>query len=123
MKIYLAGGFHSGWQDRVIAACPQHQFFDPRVTRGLDPPRYTFVDIMCICLSDVVLAYMEVSNPSGIGLAFEVGYAMGLQKPVILICEKEDRYFMIVKEAVTVEVPTLKDAIEVLNRVQPVEGS
>ena len=38
--------------------------------------------------SDAVLFYFEESNPSGLGSAFEVGYAVAKGKPVVFIDEK-----------------------------------
>jgi len=31
MKIYLAGGFHSGWQDEVKRIASKHTYFDPKI--------------------------------------------------------------------------------------------
>ena len=38
--------------------------------------------------ADIVFFYFEDSNPSGLGSAFEVGYAVAQSKPVIFIDEK-----------------------------------
>lgn len=34
MKIYLSGGMHSGWQQRVKRACPGPEYLDPCEPRG-----------------------------------------------------------------------------------------
>jgi nucleoside 2-deoxyribosyltransferase len=87
-KVYLAGGMRSGWQETVMAACPGVEWLDPR-THGLrDPKEYTAWDLQAVRDADVVFAYLEKSNPYGFNLAFEVGYAHALGKPIIFVDEK-----------------------------------
>jgi nucleoside 2-deoxyribosyltransferase len=88
MKIYLAGGLNSGWQDEVKKQCHGVQFFDPR----LDSPqthayKFTQGDVKGLNESDIVFAYYELSNPSGLGLAFEIGYALAQGKQIIYVDE------------------------------------
>ena len=90
MKIYLAGGFHSGWQDRVKQDAPQHEYFDP--AKDADQRfayRWTAQEIEAVKWCDMVFAYFEATNPSGRGLAKEMGWATILDKPVIYIDEHE----------------------------------
>jgi len=84
MKIYLAGGMRTAWQDEVIARLPSgHTIFDPR-THGLtEPSDYTRWDLDRVAESDILVAGMGAENPSGFGLSVEVGYAHALGKPVI----------------------------------------
>ena len=100
MKVYLAGGMKSRWQDLVIAEFPGVQFIDPR-SHGLKDERdYTKWDLDGIRACDVVFAYMDSENPSGFGLSLEVGFAHGIGKPVIYVCEDttdRQRFFGMVR--------------------------
>jgi hypothetical protein len=87
-KVYLAGGFRSGWQDRVIAGVSRFSFFDPRVHGLQDNGHYTLWDLEAIRRSDLVFAYLEATNPGGYALALEVGFAKALGKRIILVDEK-----------------------------------
>ena len=90
MKVYLAGGQKSGWQDRVKEYVPNNQYFDPR--KDADQRfAYRFVqkDIELLQSSDLVFAYFEVGNPSGLGLAFEIGQAVACNIPVWYIDEHD----------------------------------
>jgi len=90
MKIYLAGGFYSGWQNKVKKAAPQHEYFNPETDSDQRfAYRWTQQDIEGVKNCDLVLAYFELSNPSGLGLAKEIGWATILDKPVIFVDEHE----------------------------------
>jgi hypothetical protein len=52
---------------------------------------------------------MSEDNPSGIGLIFEVGVAIGAGIPVLMINEKEDRYFDIIHHNITLMFPSTND--------------
>ena len=88
-KIFLSGGFKSNWQQALIFELNEHfTFFNPR-EHGLDDPNlYTTWDIHYVRECDIFFAYMEASNPSGYGLAFELGVAYALNKTIILVDEK-----------------------------------
>lgn len=120
MNIYLAGGFHSGWQDKVKPALNAN-YFDPRLkepkTNTLD--EITTWDFLRIKQSDIIFANMERTNPSGFGLAVEIGYARGLNKTVILVLEKnhethKDKYLDFLMKAADVTFENLDDAINFL---------
>src|SRR4051812_37050745 len=89
LKVFLSGGFRSNWQKTVIEQLGDHfTFFNPR-EHGLDNPAdYTTWDIHFVKECDILFAYMEKSNPSGYGLAFEAGLALGLNKTIILVDER-----------------------------------
>jgi nucleoside 2-deoxyribosyltransferase len=90
MKIYLAGGFHSGWQDKIKSALPQYNYFDPM--NDADQRfayRWTVQEIEAMKTCDLVIAYFERDNPSGLGLAKEIGWATILNIPVWYIDEHE----------------------------------
>ena len=91
MNVYLAGGFYSGWQDRVKQEAPQHDYYDPRVdTDQLRNFNIAQQDFAGVDWSNLVFAYFERDNPSGIGLALEVGFAVARYKRVIII-DNHDR--------------------------------
>lgn len=89
LKVFLSGGFRSDWQNKIIERyIDDYIFFNPR-EHGLDDPnQYTTWDIHYIKQCDIFFAYMEESNPSGYGLAFELGLAYGLNKTIILVDER-----------------------------------
>jgi nucleoside 2-deoxyribosyltransferase len=93
MIVYLAGGFKSGWQDKVInhLSFKDIQFFDPR-TNESDVKSFYPRDIAALKTCDVVFAYLETSNPGGMNMAFELGYAAALGKRIIFVNERTDRY-------------------------------
>ena len=108
----------SGWQDRVIAAASAHVYIDPR-QHGLDAPaQYTLWDLEGVRQCDLVFAYLEASNPSGIGLALEIGYAKALGKRIVLVDEQQDRRFAIVRECVDVVLATLDDGLNLLKSME-----
>ena len=103
VKVYLAGGMRSKWQEEIINALgDKFEFFNPAAHKLVDVDQYTVWDVHHIQQSDIVFAFMEMTNPSGYGLAFELGLAHGLGKTIILVDEKSVtdadfcRYFRIV---------------------------
>lgn len=105
MKVYLAGGMRTTWQDELIAALPNVVFLDPR-SHGLnDPAAYTAWDLNAIREADAVVACMTSDNPSGYGLSLEVGFAYALGKPVYFIDgvrgDWRSRYFDMHREVAT----------------------
>jgi nucleoside 2-deoxyribosyltransferase len=125
VTIYLAGGFPSGWQDRVKEAAPQFRYLDPRSHRLHHKERYTMWDLEAIRRSDWIFAYLEASNPGGYALAVEIGYAKALGKRIVLINEKRgvdagDRHFEMLSAASDVEVSTLSEGIEFLKKLETV---
>jgi hypothetical protein len=88
IKVYLAGGFHSRWQDRITTLTTRFLFLDPRQHGLRDNKSYTLWDLEAIRQSDVVFAYLETTNPAGYALALEVGFAKALGKRIILVDEK-----------------------------------
>ena len=113
---YLAGGFKSGWQALVVKQLPAYDFLDPSHHNIQDAAEYTRWDLGAIRRCDVVLAYMEPTNPGGYALALEIGFAHALEKTVILIDEIEDarvsRYFEMVRQCSNFVFCSLPDAIK-----------
>ena len=128
LKVYLAGGMRTNWQQKVIDSVTNNErskttFFNPRY-HGLELPKeYTIWDLFHIKESHIVFAYMEESNPSGMGLALEIGYAVASGKTVILVDEKSSkdekfsRYFAIVRESSALVCNSLEEGIMFLNNI------
>lgn len=113
-KIYLAGGMRSGWQEDLISEIRSIKenseyklngeiiFINPANHSLLDSKEYSTWDFYFLRQSDIVFAYLEETNPKGIGLAVEVGMAKALNKTIIFIDEKStnnDNTFKIIREA------------------------
>lgn len=119
--VYLSGGHHSGWQDRVKNSVKQFKYLDPSKTNITDAKLYTQWDLEAVRNSDIVFAYLENSNPSGYGLSVEVGYAAALNKFIILIDEKSTAtpeiasYLNIVRETANVVFDDFNKGITYLN--------
>ena len=92
MKIYLAGGMRTDWRNSIKEAAPQFDYLDP-TQHGLETPaEYTAWDIAAIKQADLMIAFLQSTNPFGYNMAFELGIADALGKRFILINEKvEDR--------------------------------
>jgi len=77
--LYLAGGMYSGWQDRVKHRLKDKvDYYDPRIdTNQKSLADLTVADRDNAKKCDLMLAYFERLNPSGLGLAAEIGIAAG----------------------------------------------
>jgi len=124
--VYLAGGFQSGWQDRVKIAAPGLRYFDPRWHVLTEHNQYTFWDLEALRRCDWVFAYLEASNPGGYALALEVGFANALGKKIILVDEKSStdatakRYLSMITECSDVHFQRFEDGVEFLQKLQQV---
>lgn len=125
-KVFFSGGFKSDWQSKVIAALDDNFiFFNPR-QHGLEHSDfYTTWDIHFVKECDILFAYMESTNPSGYGLAFELGVAYALNKTIILVDEKSKdgdsfaKYFKILYKPSGVVLNNLADGIDYLKTFSP----
>jgi nucleoside 2-deoxyribosyltransferase len=122
-KVFLSGGFKSNWQSKVIEELnDKFIFFNPR-EHGLEHSDfYTTWDIHFVKECDILFAYMEETNPSGYGLAFELGVAYSLNKTIILIDEKSKgeatfaNYFKILYKPSGVILTNFSEGIEYLKK-------
>ncbi len=120
-KVFLSGGFKSNWQQDVVDQLGNDfLFFNPR-SHGLDnSEQYTTWDIHFVKECDIFFAYMEKSNPSGYGLAFELGLAHAWNKTIILVDERSSsdesfaNYFKILYKPSGVVVSRINEGIEIL---------
>ena len=114
MKVYLAGGLYTNWQDKVKEGAPQHEYFDPRIDAdGRYPFMYTGQDLEGVKSSDLVFAYFERTNPSGLGLAKEVAWGVAFGKLIIFV-DEHDRISSIVSACAGRTYTKLEPAIEYL---------
>lgn len=125
MRVYLAGGMKSGWQEKVkgfTSTMKRVQWFDPTEHDYGDPRHYGPWDAAAVDACDVVFAYLEAGNPGGEGMCAEIGRAAGLGKVIIFVDEKTEsgaartRYLRLVREWSTVVVGNLSDGINHLQR-------
>lgn len=122
-KVFLSGGFKSNWQSKVIEEVGEKfVFFNPR-EHGLEHTDfYTTWDIHFVKECDILFAYMESTNPSGYGLAFELGVAYALNKTIILVDEKSKdgdsfaKYFKILYKPSGVVLNKIEDGVEYLKK-------
>lgn len=115
-KIYLAGGFHSGWQEKVKSRLKDFYLLDPGA-HGIDNPvEYTRWDLDAVRESEIVLANMEASNPGGYALALEIGFAKALGKEIYLVDQIQDpsvkRYFEMVRQCSNQVFNSLDEAVD-----------
>lgn len=114
--IYLAGGFHSGWQKKAHEKLSDYKLLDPSLHKIENSVDYTKWDLSAIKCSDIILANMEDSNPGGYALALEIGYAKALDKVVILVENIKDpltkKYFEMVRSSSDFIFENIEDAIK-----------
>lgn len=120
-SIYLAGGFRGGWQESIIEKIgDSFIFFNPKNHNLEEPNKYTYWDLFHIDKCDILLGYMSEDNPSGYGLALEIGYAKAKNKLIILIDDRSkidrsfSRYFAICHQSADVVCESLDEALEYL---------
>lgn len=122
-KIYLAGGMsQSNWQRKVIDSLSdkKYTFFNPRLHNLNDPREYTLWDLHHVSKCDLLFAYMQRENPSGYGLSLEIGFATGMNIPVILVDERskidEDfsKYFKFIRESSSIVFDNFEQGLELL---------
>ena len=92
VRVFLSGGTRGDWQDRVIAACPNAEYWDPRTLREEDMTDIATTERRWLDESELVFVFIEEDNPSGLGSAFEMGYAIAKSKPVLFVDEKRTRH-------------------------------
>ena len=82
------------------------------------PQVYTAWDLWAVRECDIVFVYIEKDNPSGIGLALEVGYAKALGKTIIMVNEQQDnRYTHIIEQTADVVFTSFDDGVEFLRNL------
>jgi nucleoside 2-deoxyribosyltransferase len=134
LRIYLAGGMYNKWRDsiteplrRISSSFSMFKFYDPCATKLTEPTAYTTWDLKAIRDRDIVVGYMEVSNPSGYGLNFELGYAKALGKTIVLLLDghflaTDERapYFNMAIVSADVVVYTYRDVVDFIEAFEKV---
>jgi nucleoside 2-deoxyribosyltransferase len=128
--VYLVGGMRTKWQDQVISAIKGKYpviFIDPRDHGMQDERAYTSWDLEGVRRADIIFAYLEADNPSGAGLALEVGFAAGLsatplatRKQVLFVCAPTHphvRYFGMARQCSDAVFEDLQAGIDGLQSV------
>jgi hypothetical protein len=127
LKIYLAGGLRSNWQERFIEQFEDQSnfiFFNPREHRLDEANEYTLWDLYHVSKADIIFAYMEKDNPSGYGLTLEIGYGKALDKLIVLVDERSKRdevfkeKFKIVRHSASICFSDLKKGITFIKSFQ-----
>lgn len=91
-KIYLAGGLKTNWQQPLIELLsPYFEIYNPMDLYGLDIREVARTEKSWLEDSDFVLAYLEKTNPTGFGLAFELGFALARHTPSVFVNEWDSR--------------------------------
>jgi nucleoside 2-deoxyribosyltransferase len=118
LKIYLAGGFGGTWQSDIVNELNDlFDFFNPKVHSLKNPKEYTEWDLFYVDRCDILLGYMSSDNPSGYGLALEIGYAKAKNKLILLVDERSrddqtfQRYFAICRNSSNVVFDSLSETI------------
>lgn len=119
IKVFLAGGMVSNWQDEIINAFRDEKgiiFYDPRSTSDIRE-----IDSYIWCLdkihdSSVVLVYMESENIGGYNTMFEAGIAAAEDKTIIFINRDNNRrdLFGMLSLFADMQFSTIERAITVL---------
>lgn len=124
-KVYLIGGFHSGWNEVVKEGLPDWQILDPRETGLNTAEMFTPVDLGMIEHSNAVLAYLECANP-GLNGYFELGYAKRAGKKIVIVIEPgffkakgiPERYVGMALESSDFVTYSLNDGVEFLHDME-----
>lgn len=125
VKIYLAGGMRSGWQDHVMKVVRQQfpklpiMFLDPRQHGANDEQVYTAWDLEGVRIADILFVYVEKDNPAGHGACLEIGYAQGLNtgKRIVSVFEQDHpqyRYFGMARVASDFHFDNFQDGLGTL---------
>lgn len=119
-SVYLSGGHRSGWQEVLINDIERFDFINPSKNGLSDARLYKSWDLYSVRNCEIIFAYFEATNPSGYGLALEVGYGAALGKHIIMVDEKSKKdeglanYLKIVREASDVVFDSLEDGVDYL---------
>ena len=130
-QVYLAGGMHSNWRGVIIkrlsSSMGNFSFINPMDNKMKNPDQYTYWDLRNIEQCDILVGYMDQSNPSGYGLNLEIGYAKALGKTIILVLpddftrdDARSKYFGMAVVCADVVIKTLSDCDDFLKGIENV---
>ncbi|NHZ86729.1 MAG: methyltransferase domain-containing protein [Planctomycetia bacterium] len=89
MRVFLSGDTKTNWQDTIISKHPNHKFYDPRTLSGKTYKEMADTEKQWIDQSDIIFAYLNSTNPHGLGTSFEIGYSVANKKTIIYVDEKQ----------------------------------
>jgi nucleoside 2-deoxyribosyltransferase len=125
-KVYLAGGFKSGWGEKVKSSTKKIKWIDPKekeyknnIRTTLSVNEYGKWDLHFIKQCDILFVYVERTNIGVVGLCCEAGYAKGLGKTVITVLEPnhetiKDKYLAFITQVSDIVFENLDDGINYL---------
>lgn len=118
-RVYLAGG-KGDWRKMI---CKGIEFVDPMAKDEsfMNVRDYLAWDLFAIRDCDAMLCYMENDNPSGIGMAVEIGYAKALGKLIIYVdglTDDRSRYFAFARECGDVIYTELDESLRFLSTLK-----
>lgn len=87
-KVYLAGGFHSDWDDHAVSQMPGWECVQPKLSGLKQIHEFTPWDLGHINTSDAILCYVEADNP-GLNWMFELGYARARSKYIVAVVDDD----------------------------------
>jgi len=97
VKVYLAGGMRTEWQDKVKEACRDLfnqglvDWKDPRDNKTSNPNIYGPLDRQACDDSHIFFGFAEKTNPLPFPLFMEMGYCLGRGgKTIIFVNEIEE---------------------------------
>jgi len=124
IKIFLAGGLVTNWQQKVIDACTdmeiEHKFYNPMAQWGaLTPwPKAAREQRVWLDDSDIVFLYIEATNPSmGLIGVYEMGRGAGGGAFTILVNEHNNKYPAYLSEHADIYTNSFKAGILVLRDI------
>jgi len=90
MRIYLAGGFYSNWQDKVRQSAINHEYYNPELdSKQTAICDFVSSDLKAIDWCDLLFVYKQRTNPTACGLSAEMGYAYAKGKPIVLVDDND----------------------------------
>ena len=113
-SVYLAGGMKTNWRESIKEQDVSVTWYDPSMHGRENPRDYTEWDLRAIRSSEILFGFLEDSNPSGMGICLEIGYAKALGKTIIFVNEKSDKRFEIAENCANYFTRDLSEGILIL---------
>ena len=122
ITVYLAGTRFLPWRQTVIEECAdcQIRFLSPLPNKETNKT-FHIEDMLKIESAQIVFAYFqEESDGLFSGTSFEIGYGLGKDKMIMVVCDMESGrmhdYDLVLKSANAIY-PTLSDGIDGLRHI------
>ncbi len=122
-NVYLAGGFHGEWHDKVINKIgTDARYLNPATHDIKSPSNYSKWDLSAIEAANIIFAYFGADNPGGYSLALEVGYAKSKGIFIIFVDEKSTtlgegaKYLDMLHQCADYSCISLEEGIDLLDK-------